>query len=256
MTVNQVKDALSSIISELSKTPWLFLRCPAKDFTRRRKLCFQDVVFLLLSMEAKSTTNELLDYFKCDANMPTPSALRQQRDKILPEAFEFIFREFASSCDLPALYRGYRLLAADGSDLAIAPDPSDLDEPLLDRALQAYMEHSIQALGVGRAERLVPLVVGAFHDAPVVADVVVHILYVAPRHLCRRRSAGAGNSMGTRACGRRTGRNRERRRRTHICTSVSAVGFFDCSYEVFTGCTETCMVRSRSQPKCDRLFAL
>lgn len=127
MTVNQVKDALSSIISELSKTPRLFLRCPAKDFTRRRKLCFQDVVFLLLSMEAKSTTNELLDYFKCDANMPTPSALRQQRDKILPEAFEFIFREFANSCDLPALYRGYRLLAADGSDLAIAPDPSDLD---------------------------------------------------------------------------------------------------------------------------------
>ncbi len=127
MTVNQVKGSLSSIIFGLSKTPWLFLRNPTKDFTRKRKLCFQDVISLLLSMEAKSTTNELLDYFKCDANMPTPSAMRQQRDKILPEAFEFIFREFASSCDLPALYRGYRLLAADGSDLAIAPDPTDFD---------------------------------------------------------------------------------------------------------------------------------
>ena len=95
MTVRQVESTLSSIISELSKTPWLFLRNPTKDFTRRRKLCFQDVVFLLLSMEAKSTTNELLDYFKCAADMPTPSALRQQRDKILPEAFEFLFREFA-----------------------------------------------------------------------------------------------------------------------------------------------------------------
>lgn len=127
MTVSQVKNALSGIISELSKTPWLFLRNPTKDFTRKRKLQFQDVVSLLLSMEAKSTTNELLDYFKCDANMPTPSALRQRRDKILPEAFEFVFREFASACDNPALHRGYRLLAVDGSDLAIAPNPSDPD---------------------------------------------------------------------------------------------------------------------------------
>ena len=61
MTVSQVKNVLSGIISELSKTPWLFLRNPTKDFTRKRKLQFQDVVSLLLSMEAKSTTNELLD---------------------------------------------------------------------------------------------------------------------------------------------------------------------------------------------------
>ncbi len=127
MTVSQVKSALSGIVSELSKTPWLFLRNPTKDFTRKRKLHFQDIVFLLLSMEAKSTTNELLNYFKCNVNMPTSSALRQQRDKILPEAFEFLFREFSDSCDDTALYRGYRLLAADGSNLAIAPDPSDLD---------------------------------------------------------------------------------------------------------------------------------
>ena len=45
MTANQVKHSLSTIISELSKTSWLFLRDPAKDFTRKRKLCFQDVVF-------------------------------------------------------------------------------------------------------------------------------------------------------------------------------------------------------------------
>ena len=127
MTANHVKHSLSSIISEFSKTSWLFLRDPAKDFTRKRKLCFQDVVFLLLSMEAKSTPNELIDYFKCAADMPTPSALRQQRDKILPEAFEFLFREFAGMRDDTALYRGYRMLAVDGSDLAIAPDPSDSD---------------------------------------------------------------------------------------------------------------------------------
>lgn len=127
MTVSQVKNALTNIISELSETPWLFLRNPGKDFTRKRKLSFQDIVFFLLSIAAKSTSNELLDYFKCAANLPSASALRQQRDKILPEAFEFLFREFTNLHDNPALFRGYRLLAADGSDLAISPNPSDLD---------------------------------------------------------------------------------------------------------------------------------
>ena len=31
MSVSQVESTLSSIISELSKTPWLFLRNPMKD---------------------------------------------------------------------------------------------------------------------------------------------------------------------------------------------------------------------------------
>lgn len=70
----------------------------------------------------------MLDFYKCDMDMPTPSALRQQRDKILPEAFQFLFLEFAKAYTSDsAEFHGYRLLAVDGSDLSIAADPSDPD---------------------------------------------------------------------------------------------------------------------------------
>lgn len=128
MTIKQIHNSLNAQIDKLSEVSWFFLKNPQKDFTRRRKVCFRDIITFLLSMEAKSTTNELLDYYKCVASLPSASALRQQRDKILPEAFEFLFWEFAKAFTSDnAEYRGYRLLAVDGSDLPIAADPSDPD---------------------------------------------------------------------------------------------------------------------------------
>lgn len=128
MTVKEIKDALTGCLGELSQSPQLFLKNPAKDFTRKRKLSFYDTVSLLLSMEGKSTGNELLEYFHCSVNTPSASALRQQRDKILPEAFEFLFQNFTSTCTKDcSLYKGYRLLAVDGADLSVAANPSDPD---------------------------------------------------------------------------------------------------------------------------------
>lgn len=128
MTVEQIWNTLTGCLSELSQSPQLFLKNPTKDFTRNRKLSFYDTVALLLSMEGKSTGNELLEYFHCSMNTPSASALRQQRDKILPEAFEFLFRTFTSACmgDC-SLYKGHRLLAVDGADLSVAANPSDPD---------------------------------------------------------------------------------------------------------------------------------
>lgn len=128
MTPASIKRALANTIEELANQPQLFLRNPCKDFTRQRKLGFSDIVSIVLSMEGKSITNELLDYFQCSKQTPTASALRQQRDKILPEAFDFLFREFTGACIVPqAGYQGYRLLAIDGSDLITAANPSDPD---------------------------------------------------------------------------------------------------------------------------------
>ena len=128
MKSKTIKKKLTSLLEALSTSPQLFLRDPTRDFTRKRKLSFYDTVSFLLQMEGRSTTNELLDFFKCSANTPTASALRQQRDKILHEAFEFIFREFTASCsNNRATYGGYRLLAVDGSDLLTSTGPSDPD---------------------------------------------------------------------------------------------------------------------------------
>jgi len=61
MTVSQVKNALTNIISELSETPWLFLRNPGKDFTRKRKLSFRIVRFKI-SDDSYETVITNLDF--------------------------------------------------------------------------------------------------------------------------------------------------------------------------------------------------
>ncbi|MBU3804500.1 MAG: hypothetical protein H9872_07070 [Candidatus Cellulosilyticum pullistercoris] len=75
---------------------------------------------LLLNMNGNSIYKELLDYCGYTPNIATSSTFVQQRDKILPFAFEFLFHEFNESFKQHKTYKGYRLLAVDGSDLNIS----------------------------------------------------------------------------------------------------------------------------------------
>ena len=71
---------------------------------------------------------ELLDYFNFDTNTPTVSAYTQQRAKVLPEAFEYLFKSFtAANIRNTHNYRGFKLIACDGSNLSIAYNPNDSD---------------------------------------------------------------------------------------------------------------------------------
>ena len=58
----EVKQQLLSIISEMAANPSLFAQNPATDFTRKRKLGFETLVLLLLSMGGGSLQRELLEY--------------------------------------------------------------------------------------------------------------------------------------------------------------------------------------------------
>ena len=68
-----------------------------------------------------------MDFFGFGPNIGTSAAFIQQRSKILPEAFQCLFRHFASEVDECKLYHGLRLLAVDGSDLQFAANPNDPD---------------------------------------------------------------------------------------------------------------------------------
>jgi len=127
INISRVKNCLLQCIRELSKNAWLFLTSPEKDFTRHRKLSFETMVETLLCMEGGSLTNELMKRFGCRADLVSASAFVQQRSKILPEAFETIFRLFVDESDNSRLYKGYRLLAVDGSDIQIPTNPQDKD---------------------------------------------------------------------------------------------------------------------------------
>lgn len=58
---------------------------------------------------------------------PSKSAFTQQRYKLLPEGWSFLFHSFVEQCLTLSdnLYQGYRLLACDGSDVNIARDSLD-----------------------------------------------------------------------------------------------------------------------------------
>ena len=121
------KGKLTKIINKMAAEPKLFVKNPNADFTRQRKLSFETVVSLMLSMGGNSLTNELIEYFNYDVNMASSSAFIQQRDKLLPSALKFLLNEFTSSFQDLKTYEGYRLLAADGSDLNIWHNPNDAD---------------------------------------------------------------------------------------------------------------------------------
>lgn len=122
-----VKEKLSKIISKMAEEPKLFVKNPNTDFTRNRKLSFETVVNLMLSMGGNSLTSELMEYFDYNADMASSSAFIQQRGKLLPFAFEYLLKEFTHSFKDLKTYEGYRLLAVDGSDLNIHHNPNDPD---------------------------------------------------------------------------------------------------------------------------------
>ena len=98
-----------------------YLSNPEIDFTRDRKLSLETMLKIIISMQGGSINRELYDYDKTiDV---TSSAFVQQRDKITPEMFRYIFREYNKACKNDKLYKGYRLLAVDGSDVNIAYNP-------------------------------------------------------------------------------------------------------------------------------------
>ncbi|TMV42394.1 IS4 family transposase, partial [Paenibacillus mesophilus] len=122
-----LKETLTSLIREMAAAPAPYVKNPEKDFTRKKKLPFDTVMQLLISMGGNSLYKELLESQGYDVNTATTSAFVQQRNKILPSAVEFLFHEFTQSYTDIKDYRGYRLLAVDGSDLHIATDSADTD---------------------------------------------------------------------------------------------------------------------------------
>lgn len=125
--IEKTKTTLYGLIREMSDHYWLYTADPNRNFSRERKLSFEKVLAILVSMGGGSLRNELIDYFHCSADMASASAFVQRRAQLLPEALEYLFHRFTEATAKEHLYKGYRLLAADGSDLQIFADPKDPD---------------------------------------------------------------------------------------------------------------------------------
>lgn len=122
-----LKEKLLRLIAKKAEEANQHVVNPAKDFTRKRKLPFHEVVRILLSIGGNSLGAELLEYFEYRADSATSSAFVQQRGKMKSSALESLFHEFTGSLRMHKTFDGYRLLAFDGTDLNIAHNPEDTE---------------------------------------------------------------------------------------------------------------------------------
>lgn len=121
-----LKEILNKTIREMEDVSSLFVINPSTNFSRNRVFTFSETIKALLGMRGNTLDKELDDYFDTAGGYATSSAFIQQRNKILPIAFEYLFHEVNEQCEYYDIktYEGYHLYAVDGSDLNIYYDES------------------------------------------------------------------------------------------------------------------------------------
>ena len=101
-------------------------------------------------MGGNTIRKEWFDFWDFSPDMASVPAFCQQRQKLLPETMDFLFHSFNDSFSSLETYRGFRLLACDKSDLAIAYTPDDKDtyrrHNSLERHEKGYNQLHLNAL--------------------------------------------------------------------------------------------------------------
>ena len=124
MKPNSLKNLLLSEIHSVSQRADEFAVESGKHFTRKRKLPLETLIKTIIGMESKSLTNELIDIFDPEPDIPSAAAFVQQRSKLKAAAFKSIFDGFTSKL-IDENNDELRVLAVDGSDVQIATNPAD-----------------------------------------------------------------------------------------------------------------------------------
>lgn len=123
--IKKIKDNLFNIINKIgSKATW-FSKKPGIYFIRNRKLDLITILKFMFFMEGNTLNTEIMKYFNFNENIPSSSALIEQRKKIHLDTFKYIFKKFTNIINVNKTYKGYRLLACDGSNLNYACDKKD-----------------------------------------------------------------------------------------------------------------------------------
>ena len=114
MSIYSIRAALNAAIRTAAQL------ISGKNFSRKSALTAEVVIRLLIGAEGGS-----LDKILHTAGIKvTASAVSQRRTQIPPEVFRSVFTNFNSSCTDSDLFRGYRLLAVDGTTVNLPRNPA------------------------------------------------------------------------------------------------------------------------------------
>lgn len=118
-TPNELKENLDIAIQEAVADYLASNKLYNQHFSRKRVLTIDKVIKLLISMQGGSLKKELYDA----GVAVTASAFVQQRAKIPPMIMEEVFECFNSMCKDEKTYKGYKVLAIDGTTVNMARNP-------------------------------------------------------------------------------------------------------------------------------------
>lgn len=111
-------------------------------FTRKgKKLSFIEDMKILISIGSLSMKKELYDYFNCDSDAVSLPGFIKSRAKIKEDAFIELLKMMNDAYPCKKTYRGYRLMAVDGSDLPISTDQTDIETLKRNQAVVFNMFH-------------------------------------------------------------------------------------------------------------------
>ena len=126
MKASYIKNTLMTTLSSMNSHVSSFVKNPGVDFTRNRKCPFQVLIRLILSMETSSLNREIRRFFQAlSMPLPSKSAFVQQRKKLNESVFPSLFSALNDAFPFRKTFRGYHLLACDGSDVNIPPLKDD-----------------------------------------------------------------------------------------------------------------------------------
>ena len=112
-------EKLQAILKEMEGNKAQYVANPQKDFSRNRKVSFYDIMWFILFIGANSMSEEIRRAFNNKAfSYISEVAVIKSRSKIRVSAFEHLFHKFNDTLEKPKEYKGYRVLALDGSDFS------------------------------------------------------------------------------------------------------------------------------------------
>ena len=123
-TVSEIRQNLFSVFSSLLERRDEFLKNPSSDFTRKKKISFEQTMMFPMIAGADNVATEMLDLFG-EKELPLPSAMIQRRNQIKKEAFRELLYLFNKSIPKGKTFHGYQLVACDGTRLNLPYNPTD-----------------------------------------------------------------------------------------------------------------------------------
>lgn len=115
----KIKKRYLSILDRMAKNPTPYVKNPGKDFTRKRKLSFQNTINTIVTYDSGSIGRCIKRYIPDAEKTPHTSAFIQQRKKLKLSAFQTLFYKFNDSFPCDKTLYGLHIIAVDGTATTI-----------------------------------------------------------------------------------------------------------------------------------------